>query len=73
MEQAAEKLSKRLAGKDGSAEDWTLLARTYVELRQYPEAVRAFQRALEKAPNDAALKNEIEVARKAAGEAPAPR
>lgn len=73
MVQAAEKLSKRLEAKDGSADDWTLLARTYVELRQYPEAIRAFQHALEKSPGDAALQKEADAARKAAGEAPPPR
>jgi len=73
MVQAAEKLSKRLESQDGSADDWALLARTHVELRQYPEATRAFQRALAKSPNDAALQKEAEAVGKAAGALPAPR
>ena len=73
LEEAADRLSKRLQQQDGSAEDWTLLARTYVELRQYPDAVRAFEQAMKKAPGDAKLRSEAEAAKQAAGGAPAPR
>jgi cytochrome c-type biogenesis protein CcmH/NrfG len=71
--QAAERLSKRLESQDGTADDWTLLARTYVELQQYPDAVRAFQHALQKSPDDAAVRKEAEAAQKAAAGAPVPR
>jgi cytochrome c-type biogenesis protein CcmH/NrfG len=73
LEEAADRLSKRLQQQDGSAEDWTLLARTYVELRQYPDAVRAFEQAMKKAPADVKLRGEAEAAKRAAGAAPAPR
>ncbi len=74
MEQAADRLSKRLEQQDGSADDWALLARSYVELRQYPEAVRAFEQAMKKAPDDAKLKSEAASAKQmAAGAAPASR
>jgi cytochrome c-type biogenesis protein CcmH/NrfG len=67
MEQAADRLAKRLAQEDGSADDWALLARSYVELRQYPDAVRAFEQALKKSPGDAQLTKERDAARRAAG------
>ena len=73
MVEAADRLSRRLERQGGSAEDWTLLARTYVELKQYPEATKAFMRALEKSPNDLALKKESEAVRAAAGAPPAPQ
>jgi cytochrome c-type biogenesis protein CcmH/NrfG len=52
--------------QDGSADDWALLARSFVELRQYPQAVHAFDEALKKSPNDAQLRQEADMARKAA-------
>ena len=67
MEQAADRLAKRLTQQDGSADDWALLARSYVELRQYPDAVRAFEKALKKSPGDAQLTKELTAARQAAG------
>jgi cytochrome c-type biogenesis protein CcmH/NrfG len=67
MEQAADRLSKRLAQQGGSADDWALLARSYVELRQYPDAVRAFEEALKKSPGDAQLTKELDAARSQAG------
>ncbi len=74
LEQAADRLSKRLQQGDGSADDWTLLARSYVELRQYPDAVRAFEQAIKKAPDDAKLRSEAALAKQAAaGGASAPR
>lgn len=69
---AADKLAKRLAEKDGSADDWTLLARSYREMRRYPEALDAYGRALKKAPDNAALAAEAVDVRKTAGIA-APR
>jgi cytochrome c-type biogenesis protein CcmH len=73
MEDAAGKLAKRLEQKGGSAEDWALLARSYVELKLYPEATRAFAQAIEKAPGDEQLKLEAANARQAAAGAPAAR
>ena len=73
LEEAADRLSKRLQKQDGSADDWTLLARSYVELRQYPDAVRAFEQAIKKAPDDAKLRSEAALARQAAAGAAAPR
>lgn len=73
MEDAAGKLAKRLGQKGGSAEDWALLARSYVELKQYPEATRAFAQAIEKAPGDEKLKLEAANARQAAAGAAAAR
>ena len=67
MEQAADRLATRLAQQDGSADDWALLARSYVELRRYPDAVRAFEQALKKSPGDAQLTKELAAARQAAG------
>lgn len=66
MEQAADRLAKRLERQDGSADDWALLARSYVELRQYGQAVRAFERALKKTPNDPQLIKDAASARQAA-------
>ncbi len=73
IDEAADRLSKRLQKQDGSADDWTLLARSYVELRQYPDAVRAFEQAIKKAPDDAKLRSEAALARQAAAGAAAPR
>jgi len=73
LEEAADRLSKRLEQQDGSADDWTLLARTYVELRQYPSAVRAFEQAMKKAPGDVPLRNEAERAKQAAAGVSTPR
>jgi cytochrome c-type biogenesis protein CcmH/NrfG len=69
---AADKLAKRLAGKDGTADDWALLARSYREMKRYPEALDAYDRALAKAPGNAALAAEAADVRKSAGIA-APR
>jgi len=72
VEVAAEKLAKRLAEKDGSADDWALLARSYREMRRYPEALDAYARALKKAPDNSAFAAEAADVRKTAGIA-APR
>jgi cytochrome c-type biogenesis protein CcmH/NrfG len=71
LDEAADRLAKRLQQQDGSAEDWTLLGRSYVEMRRYPEAVSAFEAAQKKSPNDAKLREELERAKlAAAGSAP---
>lgn len=69
IEAAAEGLAQRLKAKDGTADEWALLARSYVQMRRFPEAVDAFAKALQKAPGDQALLTEQAAARKAAGEA----
>jgi cytochrome c-type biogenesis protein CcmH len=45
----------RLEKDPGNLEGWTVLARTYYKLNRYPEAVRAFDRAVALAPQDASL------------------
>jgi cytochrome c-type biogenesis protein CcmH len=62
---AAERLEKRLKSSDGSADDWALLARSYVMMRRYPEAVDAFAAALKKSPGNQAYLDEQAAARKA--------
>jgi len=73
LEASAERLARRLKEKDGSGEDWALLARSYVQMGRNPEAVEAFARALEKMPGNADFLAEQSAARKAPGEAAAPR
>jgi len=73
IEASAERLAQRLRDKDGSGEDWALLARSHVQMRRYPEAVEAFAKALEKMPGNAAFVEEQSAARKAASEGAAPR
>jgi cytochrome c-type biogenesis protein CcmH/NrfG len=71
IEAAAERLAQRLKANDGSGDDWALLARSYVQMRRWPEAVEAFDKALAKMPGDQALTTERDAARKAAqGENP---
>lgn len=73
LEASAERLAQRLKEKDGSADDWALLARSYVQMGRNPEAVDAYTKALEKMPGNAKFLAEQAAARKAAGEVPAPR
>ena len=73
IEVSAERLAQRLKNKDGSGEDWALLARSYVQMRRYPEAVEAFARAIEKMPGNAAFLAEQSAAREAATDGAAPR
>ncbi len=73
MDVAAERLAKRLTEKDGSADDWALLARSYMMLNRYSDAVGAFDRALAKTPGNAALAADRAAAQKAAAEATPPR
>ncbi len=65
IEVAAERLAQRLKEKDGTGDDWALLARTYVHLKRYPEAIDAFAKALQKIPGNEAFLNEQAAARKA--------
>jgi cytochrome c-type biogenesis protein CcmH len=73
VEAAAEKLAKRLRDNDGTADDWALLARSYREMRRYPEALDAYARAIAKAPDNATLAAEAADVRKTAGAAAGPR
>ena len=73
MEVLAQRLATRLEQTDGTSEDWALLARSYVEIKRYPEATRAFEHALKKSPNDAKLLADLAAAKQAAAAAPAPR
>lgn len=63
---AAERMAKRLQASGGTGDEWALLARTYVELKRYPEAVSAYARALEKMPGNETLLTEQASARAAA-------
>ena len=62
---AADRLAQRLRANDGTADDWALLARSYVQMQRYPEGVEAFGEALQKRPGDQALIDEQAAARKA--------
>jgi tetratricopeptide (TPR) repeat protein len=63
---AAERMAKRLQTSGGNGEEWALLARTYVELKRYPDAISAYARALEKMPGNEMLLSEQAAARAAA-------
>jgi hypothetical protein len=63
---AAERMAKRLQASGGTGDEWALLARTYVELKRYPDAVGAYARALEKMPGNETLLTEQASARAAA-------
>ena len=67
IEVAADRLAQRLKANDGTADDWALLARSYVQMRRYQEAVDAFGRALQKMPGNQAFIDEQAAAKKAAG------
>ena len=56
MDQLADRLAKRLEQQGGTAEEWALLARSYIDLKQYDAADRAFARAIDGAPDDGKLK-----------------
>ena len=63
---AAERMAKRLQANGGTGDEWALLARTYVEMKRYPDAVGAYARALEKMPGNEMLLTEQAFARAAA-------
>jgi cytochrome c-type biogenesis protein CcmH len=67
IEVAAERLAQRLKANDGTGDEWALLARSYVQMKRYPEAVDAYAKALQKTPGDQALLNEQAAARAATG------
>jgi len=63
---AAERMAKRLQAKGGTGDEWALLARTYMEMKRYPDAVAAYGRAIEKMPGNDMLLTEQGSARAAA-------
>jgi cytochrome c-type biogenesis protein CcmH/NrfG len=63
----ADRLAQRLKDNDGTADEWALLARSYVQMQRYPEAVEAFGKAIGKNPGNQAFVDEQAAARKAAG------
>jgi cytochrome c-type biogenesis protein CcmH len=70
MEVATDGLARRLKEKGGTADEWGLLARSYMHLQRYPEAVDAYNKALERSPGDPALIAGQAAARQATGMAP---
>ena len=52
---ATAQLEKRLESRPDDATGWFLLGRSYLTLRQYPEAMRAFSRAQELSPDQPAI------------------
>ena len=63
----ADRLAQRLKDSDGTADEWALLARSYVQMQRYPEAVAAFGKAIAKNPGNQAFIDEQAAARKAGG------
>ena len=55
MRVTVEKLARRLQQQPDNDRGWFLLAQSWRSLSEYEEASRAFQRLVEKFPNDAAL------------------
>ncbi len=56
METLVARLAAKLKDNPGDGVGWALLARSYVELRQFPEAVRAFAKAVALDEGDAQLR-----------------
>lgn len=55
VEQMVERLAQRMAASPDDEAGWTMLARSLGALQRFPEASRAYSRAVELAPNDAQL------------------
>jgi cytochrome c-type biogenesis protein CcmH len=51
----AERMEKQPPGQVSDVEGWVMLGRSYAAMQRFPEAQRAFARALQLAPNDAQL------------------
>jgi cytochrome c-type biogenesis protein CcmH len=49
------RLEERMVKEPNDAEGWALLARSYMELKRYPEAATTYAKATEKLPNEAGL------------------
>jgi cytochrome c-type biogenesis protein CcmH len=59
----ADGLADKLKKEPNNPEGWTLLARTYFEIKRYKEAVPAFEKALQYNPNDPNMWAEYATAR----------
>lgn len=56
VDEMAQRLRRRLDSQEiGDVQGWFLLGRTYMELKQYGDAVAAFERAEELAPNNSGV------------------
>ncbi len=55
IEAMAAQLTAKLQQEPNNAEGWVMLARTYYALKRYPDAARAFERAVTLVPDNAAL------------------
>ncbi len=55
VEEMVGRLAARLEQEPGNAEGWVVLARTYYSMNRFPDAVRAFERAVALLPGDASL------------------
>ena len=53
--QLAERMEQRPPGNVADTEGWVMLGRSYAVMQRYPEAGRAFARALQLQPNDAQI------------------
>ncbi len=49
------RLEDRMAKEPDDAEGWALLARSYMELKRYPDAARTYAKATSKLPNEVGL------------------
>ncbi|TAN71633.1 MAG: c-type cytochrome biogenesis protein CcmI [Gallionella sp.] len=54
-EASLQKLEKELEKRPENPDGWWMLARSYTELRRFPEAARAYQHLVELVPNEAQL------------------
>lgn len=54
-EEALQRLEKKVKRLGKNPNDWWMLARTYTELKRYPEAVSAYERLVALVPNEAQL------------------
>lgn len=54
-EEGLQELEKELAKRPGDPNGWWTLARSYTELRRFPEAEKAYQHLVELVPNEAQL------------------
>jgi cytochrome c-type biogenesis protein CcmH len=55
VEEMVGRLAARLEQEPGNAEGWVVLARTYSSMGRFPEAARAYERAVALLPGDAGL------------------
>ena len=55
VEQMAASLAAKLDREPDNGEGWIVLARTYNSMQRFPDAVRAYEKAVALIPNDAAL------------------